>query len=1173
MPVASHRATSLRPGGPLPRAPPSPPPARRTVLLLPLLLGGCLIDAASPQLGTCAEYPDGVYDFGEIGIGTCLAGPADLQLADNDGDPVLLVTNANPWTLFTGGSLLAIPWSEIDLTVGRQELGDMDVRALDLPDFAGGLGIWDEDGDGRGDLALVTDRLSEDALLRQYWDDVQLVDVTNARQPVAANRGTNGGASVQVQSDPVDVVVDDSTGLAFVSNRTTHSVSILDLKGDTVEIVLPWPEQTISAAVFDDADASGSTATLTDLTVNDSTLVPDEQWTLDFVAGTWRLWVPDGEALLRWQTQGDGAYRASDIGGELDPSDGAGIIGEVRDPSVLDLGDTIRMYFEDDGAIRWALADTALVEWSFQGLDALSQGEDSWDLRVGAPSAVVDDGAIYLFYSGTDDVSVFDGGDSVPAIGLASSQDGQTFARTGDPVLEPTWDHELGGIDDPAVWYDGETGQWRMAYTAWDGARFTIGHAVSDDLVTWESDPAPLFELGGVDVAAPVVMYEPGRYRMWYARDEGGGWSIGAAVSPDGYTWTDLGTVVDLAPDEGELAVLGAPPGPAAQSAIDRLWRLSRESTGTLVGQADGGASVTLEDDGLSLSVAAGFSVGTDALGADSAGGIRVDSIDAASSTAWLTVTSEAGTPAIAIGSIDPADGALDVEQLVLEGDQDYDDRGASHAVVVDGQTMLYAARRRAVTTIARATSSDGLTWTKQGEVLTNGEDWDSQDLVPGSIAVADGTWQLFYSGFDGETWRIGEATSTDDGASWTKVETSRGWTFPTGSPGEWDDSGVRDPYVVIDADGAWHMWYAGFDGDAWRVGYATRASAAEDWTRFADPITDEKRPIMSVANGMFHPDGLLRPVVVPPEDAASVGGDGLSWMAWYAGRMDGVDRVGRARGRQPARMHRTFAMPTPGDRISFSTEHGDESALAIPLDTSIEGGELTAPGIAGLTLDEERGFLYVVSKLRPYIFVIDVRDDSPLADGSEDSNYLDIESVIVVRNSNGGDGFRQVLPVPGTDRMLATNDNPDALWVLDLSGLQDDTKAELLYDNVVGSVPAPRGGQRDAGVTTQTSVGVGQMVLHPDGRRLFISNFNANSIGLVDLTLGPWGTWTHEITQIGENPFAMVLGPDGDTLVFANYTGEVSPEPRTPSSTIGILDIDEDSPRYLEVLTWLVNQ
>ena len=42
-------------------------------------MGACVRDGSLPNVGPCADYPEGVYEYGKIGIGSCLAGPTDLD--------------------------------------------------------------------------------------------------------------------------------------------------------------------------------------------------------------------------------------------------------------------------------------------------------------------------------------------------------------------------------------------------------------------------------------------------------------------------------------------------------------------------------------------------------------------------------------------------------------------------------------------------------------------------------------------------------------------------------------------------------------------------------------------------------------------------------------------------------------------------------------------------------------------------------------------------------------------------------------------------------------------------------------------------------------------------------------------------------------------------------------
>jgi DNA-binding beta-propeller fold protein YncE len=141
---------------------------------------------------------------------------------------------------------------------------------------------------------------------------------------------------------------------------------------------------------------------------------------------------------------------------------------------------------------------------------------------------------------------------------------------------------------------------------------------------------------------------------------------------------------------------------------------------------------------------------------------------------------------------------------------------------------------------------------------------------------------------------------------------------------------------------------------------------------------------------------------------------------------------------------------------------------------------------------------------------------------------------------------------------------------ILDASSLVDNAYPDLIFDIQIGWLPAPTA-KRDDGVVSRSAVGPAQLVVHPDGQRLLVSNFNANSITVYDLALGPYGTLTGEVPLLGENPYALELTPDGKLAVFANFTGEVTGS--LVESTIGVLDIDPDSPTYLSVLTWIANR
>jgi len=58
-------------------------------------------------------------------------------------------------------------------------------------------------------------------------------------------------------------------------------------------------------------------------------------------------------------------------------------------------------------------------------------------------------------------------------------------------------------------------------------------------------------------------------------------------------------------------------------------------------------------------------------------------------------------------------------------------------------------------------------------------------------------------------------------------------WIFDKGFPGAWDDEGVKDPCIL---QGSYKMWYSGYDGSNWQIGYATSEDGV-NWTRSTNPV------------------------------------------------------------------------------------------------------------------------------------------------------------------------------------------------------------------------------------------------------------------------------------------------------------------------------------------------
>jgi formylglycine-generating enzyme required for sulfatase activity len=133
---------------------------------------------------------------------------------------------------------------------------------------------------------------------------------------------------------------------------------------------------------------------------------------------------------------------------------------------------------------------------------------------------------------------------------------------------------------------------------------------------------------------------------------------------------------------------------------------------------------------------------------------------------------------------------------------------------------------------ILRATSNDGIHWTKQDEpVLPLGSDGQFDALHhagPCVLQVGD-AFVMFYLGSNGKKWTVGLATSTD-GVQWAK--SSANPVLDAGPEGAWDGGSILGVEVLW-LDGRLHVWYAAHSlADAGkeeseqtiRIGYATSA-------------------------------------------------------------------------------------------------------------------------------------------------------------------------------------------------------------------------------------------------------------------------------------------------------------------------------------------------------------
>ncbi len=148
----------------------------------------------------------------------------------------------------------------------------------------------------------------------------------------------------------------------------------------------------------------------------------------------------------------------------------------------------------------------------------------------------------------------------------------------------------------------------------------------------------------------------------------------------------------------------------------------------------------------------------------------------------------------------------------------------SSPTVLYDGiqYRMWYAGHDGSNLRIGYATSSDGVTWSKDAAnpALDLGIA-GSQDAmgVSSPTVVYDGIeYQMWYTGYDGSNLRIGHATS-NDGVTWNKHADNP--VLEQGESNSWDAMGVSGPTTVMFGAEDFRMWYTGYDGANMRIGFS----------------------------------------------------------------------------------------------------------------------------------------------------------------------------------------------------------------------------------------------------------------------------------------------------------------------------------------------------------------
>ena len=188
--------------------------------------------------------------------------------------------------------------------------------------------------------------------------------------------------------------------------------------------------------------------------------------------------------------------------------------------------------------------------------DPILHAPVQWEaLHTFNPAAIVRRGKVYVLYRAEDNSGAMEIGGHTSRLGLAESDDGIHFKRTGEPVFYPAEDDQKarewpGGVEDPRI-VELDDGTYVLTYTQWNRKTYSVGIATSRDLRHWtKHGPAFLTALNGkyADLryksAGIVTQLKDGRLiaakiagRYWMYWGEG---SIRLATSEDAVRWTPV---------------------------------------------------------------------------------------------------------------------------------------------------------------------------------------------------------------------------------------------------------------------------------------------------------------------------------------------------------------------------------------------------------------------------------------------------------------------------------------------------------------------------------------------------------------------------------------------------------------------------------------------------------
>ncbi len=202
---------------------------------------------------------------------------------------------------------------------------------------------------------------------------------------------------------------------------------------------------------------------------------------------------------------------------------------------------------------------------------------------------------------------------------------------------------------------------------------------------------------------------------------------------------------------------------------------------------------------------------------------------------------------------------------LVIKGEHEWELGGLDRGFSINKHNGLYHLWYAATDTenlatnphwkIGYATSPNGITWTKHpgNPVITQTEPWEYQNMMYPNVLYEDGKFKMWYGTGSGDhCTRYAYAESTN-GYEWTKPADKNPVYQITGVASDFDGYRLGGHTRIREGD-VYKIWYSGYNGSYWSIGYAT--SSAEP----AAPPSEAPDPILIIPGMMssWNKEGIL---------------------------------------------------------------------------------------------------------------------------------------------------------------------------------------------------------------------------------------------------------------------------------------------------------------------------